>query len=532
MHNNFLFKTLFFLVGSLFFLSCDKDFNEVGSNLIGGNNFELKKKTFSVLAYNEKITPIESKNLPLNALGIYNNPAFGKTTANFATQLTLATLNPTIGNNAVIDSVYVDIPYFIDASKTKSIPNNSAGIASGFTYELDSIYGDKLSKIKLRVYESSIDMDSDGADKIFFYTNKNALFDGEKIGNHLNDDADKSQNDEFFFNPKQNTLKTTNADATVTRSYSAPSMRLKLNATFFKNKIFSAPRGTLSDQFVFRKHFKGLYFKVEQSGSDKGSMAMLNFTRGNITIKYKEDLSTTVGGVTTVTRVEKSIILNMTGNSLSFLEDSNQNTKYETAINSNPSRTFNDKNLYLKGGTGSLAVLKIFDNPSELDLIRKEKWLINDANIVFYIDTLNTEFKESHEPERIYLYNFKNNIPLIDFFAGTATTNKNNSIFTLGGFIKRDATLPKRGVCYKINITNHIRTLVKNKNAENVKLGLVVTEDINVPGFNLLEAKNDFINQAPKSAVMNPLGTILYGSGADIPEKKRLKLEISYTKLK
>jgi hypothetical protein len=36
-----------------------------------------------------KIGPIESNNLPVNALGIFDNPAFGTTTANFATQLVL-----------------------------------------------------------------------------------------------------------------------------------------------------------------------------------------------------------------------------------------------------------------------------------------------------------------------------------------------------------------------------------------------------------------------------------------------------------
>jgi hypothetical protein len=31
---------------------------------------------------------------------------------------------------------------------------------------------------------------------------------------------------------------------------------------------------------------------------------------------------------------------------------------------------------------------------------------------------------------------------------------------------------------------------------------------------------------------MNPLGTILYGTGTGVPEDKKLKLEINYTKPK
>jgi hypothetical protein len=526
MHKYSVFKSLFFIAIFLLFSSCDKDFSDVGESLIGENNFEIVKYASDVVSYNEKITPIQSQNLPVNALGIYDNPAFGVTTANFVTQVTLANLNPTIGKNPVIDSVYIDIPYFIDADSTVAITS------AGNTYALDSIYGKKSAKIKLSIYESGRYMGTQSAIPQVFYTNQSAEFDKFKVGNRLNDAADKSQNDEFFFNPKQNTLITTEPDNKETRTYSPPSMRLKLNNAFFKEKIIDAAAsatspgsGKLATNDVFMNHFKGLYFKVEQSGSDKGSLAMINFNKGTITIKYKEDKSATDGA-----RVEKSIILNMSGNTVSLLEDSNLNTKYTAAIN-NPDRTFGDKKLFLKGGQGSLAVIKLFEKPNELENIRNNKWLINEANLIFYIDDSNEEFKKSHEPERIFLYNFTNNTPMLDYISSAPTTNKNSTKFALGGFIKRDATALKRGVYYKIDITNHIRNLVKNTTAVNVKLGLVVTEDINIFDFNLLEKEN-FISQAPKASVMNPLGTILYGTGTDVPDMKRLKLEISYTKPK
>ncbi|HRA72327.1 MAG TPA: DUF4270 family protein, partial [Flavobacterium sp.] len=355
MHNNSLFKSLLFTAGILLFVSCDKEYSAVGDALIGDNNFELVKYPSNVEAHNEKITstdPIESNNLDVNALGIYDNPAFGKTTANFVTQLTLATLNPTFGTNPLIDSVYIDVPYFVDADSTVAITS------AGNTYVLDSIYGKKLAKIKLSVYESGRYMGTQDGKSQTFYTNQNAEFDNLKIpylGNRLNDDADKAQNDEFFFNPKQNTLKTTDATGNVTRTYSAPSMRLKLNTTFFKDKILNAPSGSLVNNDVFINYFKGLYFKVEQSGADKGSLAMINFRKGTITIKYKEDSSTTP-----VTRVEKSLVLNMLGATASLLEKSNPNADYETAT-SNPNRVLGDQKLYLKGGEGSLAVLELFE---------------------------------------------------------------------------------------------------------------------------------------------------------------------------
>src|SRR3970282_319309 len=198
MHNNSFFKPFLLLVSILLFVSCDKDYNEIGDALIGENHFDLAKYTSSVVAYNEKITPIQSENLAVNALGIYDNPAFGKTTANFATQLILATEDPEIGANPVIDSVYIEVPYFVDATKTTPIT------AGGNTYELDSIYGAPLAKIKLSIFESGLYMrDKDPVGGLQedqkYFTDQNADFDGYKVGTRLNDDANKKKNAEFFY---------------------------------------------------------------------------------------------------------------------------------------------------------------------------------------------------------------------------------------------------------------------------------------------------------------------------------------------
>ena len=556
MHNNSFFRALLLLVSILVFASCDKDYNEIGDALIGENHFDLDKYTSNVVAYNEKITPIQSENLPVNALGIYDNPAFGKTTANFTTQLTLASVGPEIGANPVIDSVYIEVPYFVDVTKTTPIT------AGGNTYQLDSIYGEPKAKIKLSVFESGLymrDKDPVGGfqEAQKYFTDQNVDFDNLKVGVRLNDNANTAQNDEFFYNSAQRNLTTTDAAGKKTNVYSVPAMRLKLNSTFFKTKIIQAPSGKLATNDIFKEYFRGLYFKVERSGTDAGSLAMINFGKGTITINYTEDLSTTVGTVVTVTRVPKSIVLNMSGNTVSLLENSNPNPVYETAINS-PDRVLGDDKLYLKGGEGSLAVVELFDKTDvkgwdkatksfvtgankisdELEDLRHpadgKKILINHADIVFNIDA--STMANSYEPDRIYLYDFTNSNALIDYFTAVATTEKRTSKFMFGGFMQRDASsvkVPKRGISYKINITNHIRNLIASDDATNIKLGVVVTEDINNATSNKLEASNAFISQAPKASVMNPLGTVLYGgksTSTNPLEDKRLKLEIYYTK--
>jgi len=86
-NTSFIKKMLLVVISIVFLYSCDKDYNAIGGNLMGDNHFDLLQYTSSVIAHNQKIGPVATNNLAVNALGIIDNPAFGKTTAHFATQL-------------------------------------------------------------------------------------------------------------------------------------------------------------------------------------------------------------------------------------------------------------------------------------------------------------------------------------------------------------------------------------------------------------------------------------------------------------
>ena len=520
------------LASIIFLYSCDKDYNAIGSDLIGDNHFDFNTYTSNVIAYNQKVGPVQSNGLAVNALGIYNNPAFGTTTANFATQLSLGSLNTEIGANPVIESVVLTVPYFTDATKTVTNTDGS------HVYELDSIYGPSPAEIKLSVYESGYfmrDLDPAGGfqEAQRYYTNQNVDFDNAKVGNRLNDDSNVAQNDGFFFSAAEYVEKTIDPTTKVeTTTRTAPGMRLNLNKSFFDSKIIHAPSGKLATADVFKEYFRGLYFKVEKSGTSAGNLALLNFKLGKITIKYKEDLaSTTAGGAPT--RVDKSIVLNMAGNSVSLLEQLNTNALYTNAMAS-PNAAEGDENLFLKGGEGSMAILDLFSTPGELTTLRTNGWLINEANLVFHIDA--DKMKDVggvkvFEPNRIYLYDLTNNRPVVDYFNDATTgTNAKNGKLIYGGSINKETSTNGRGLTYKIRITNQIRNLIKNADSTNVKLGLVVTEDINLVTSSYLKTPNSFTSQVPRASVMNPLGTILYGGKSTVPVDKRLKLEIFYTK--
>jgi hypothetical protein len=534
MLKNSFFKTIPFLLFIVLFNSCDKEFNVVGEDIIGDNSFDIQKSEYPVVAYNQKLGPIQSNNLDINPLGVYNNPSFGTTNANFVTQVTLATVDPDFDTSATIKSVVLTVPYFTDKNKTVVNTDGSS------TYVLDSIYGPDKAKMKLSVYESGYFMrDLDPEDQFSqpqkYYNNQYSDFNQLKMGTPLNNGSNSAENSAFFFDPAEHVVKTTtDGKETITRT--PPRMELNLNKDFFLAKIIKAPAGSLTDNNAFRNYFRGLFFNIETIGGNPGNMAMLNFKSGEITITYTE----TVNSVAT----EKTFILKLSGNTVSLLDQSNTNVNYANATDpANVNSSKGDSNLYLKGGEGSLSILKLFGEDKygvdgvsgtpngvadQLDIMRKNKYLINEANLVFHLNS--TAMGSSYVPQRIYLYDFKNNQILIDYIESTTVvSNTKNNKFVFGGILNKKSDV-EGGSYYKFRITNHIRNLVKYADSTNVDLGLVVTEDINKSNFYALRDKT---GKAPMASVMNPLGTIVFGNNIPTDDKdynKRLKFEIYYTK--
>ena len=235
MQNNSFFKLLFLVSIVSFFASCDKDFNEIGSEIIDNDHFGLiQDESNTVIAYNQAIGSVETSNLSINSLGYYNNPFFGKTRASVVSQVILDTVNQTIGTNPTVTKVELSLPYFSHIVSSDATTGDK-------TYELDSVQGyvkvsDKkvFNKIKLSVYESNYYLrDYDASlgflDSQKYYSGATSDFDANKNPDRLNDDADLSQNNEFLVSAAEiKTYKLVDGVSTVdTRS--APGMRLKLS---------------------------------------------------------------------------------------------------------------------------------------------------------------------------------------------------------------------------------------------------------------------------------------------------------------
>lgn len=539
MTNSSFLKKLFLALSVVLLVSCDKDFNELGSDIIDDDiHHDMIGQTIDVVAYNASMGAVQSNNLPINQLGVFNSNVFGKTIAHFVTQLEFPAnaANPTIFEPKV-DSVYLYVPYY---SKKISTSGSSS------TYKLDSVYGSTEQTMSLKVYRNGYFLrDSDpnapsGVQR--YYSNERAMVDALKVGLPLNDDNinNNEQNTNFKISAKEierkAIVKPGEAAKVVERM--APGIFVNLNKDIIQSQIVKAGSGNLLNNNVFKNYFRGLYFNIEQKGND-AVMVVPQFSKGVVIIKYTDN-EVGLNGEKTDKLIKKTITLNLAGNTINFYDNTYGET-FENAL-ATANQTTGDPRLYVKGGSGSMAIINI-DAAAIKSLAEKNDAvnggvLVNEANLSFYIDK--ETMKDSKEPMRVYLYDLKNKTPLFDYYRD-ASSNKSDKKFDKvvhGGLLEFDNSGDKKGARYKIRLTNHLNNIIKNDSL-NVPLGLVITEDIN----NVKNAgiKTPFtaglyeVDRVPVSSVIQPFGTVLFGNNLPATDKnydKRLKLEIFYTKAK
>lgn len=548
------------------FISCDKDFNSLDSDVIGEDHFDLEQyEVENLVAYSKATGPVQANNLPLNALGVYNNTKFGVTKAHFVTQVELGTENPSFGYNPVIDSVYLYVPYFSEIQSTETSGER--------IYELDSVYGNaETGKFKLSVVENGYFLrDFDPTDNLQssqkYYSNDKPLIDPFKGTEILNNSSATSQNNEFYFSKKELYIYKTNGaglyldsngavlsdqndvSLRVIKERKTPGMWLDLKNSFFQQKIIDATAsGNLFNNNSFKNYFRGLLFEVEEINPGQGALAILDFSRAELKILYKASADPTVENPNPV-RTRRNFSLKMgynasstlRNNSINFLEHTNS-SDYTSGLAATNEVTGSER-LYIKGGNGSVAFIDLF-NPTELATLRNNvannNWLVNDARLTFYVDK-SQMLNVSDEPERIYIYDATNNVVLLDYTYDSSTSSnakKNKLVF--GGIIEREVDVSKKGIKYTVRITEHIKSVLKvdsdGEYMDNIKIGISVTESINLVSTAMLKtpftANGLEIKSIPLASILNPLGTVLYGNVITDPldEDKKLKLNIYFTK--
>ena len=536
-------KILVFFCFTAFTLCCEEDYTEIGTDVINNQNISIDNQSYPAKTYNKRITPFQSNILPSNLLGYYYDTNFGGTTAHFLSQLTPQNFSPSFGNNPVLDSVFLTIPYF---SKT-----------DGETYKLDSLYGNgpiKLSVFKNNFFLRNFDPGSDLDDFQVYYSN-GALSASESL-NPTDLEAQLLYTSNAF-TPSNATidLEEINEDGeTFVSETLAPSLRIRLDNSdilpqdFWETLIFEKEDDDeLSSASNFYSYFRGLYFKVEPVIPSSGSMVQLNFSSANAHVKFHYSFESDLDEDGNTTINQGVYQLNFSGNKTTLFEN-NFNTGFLQAIGA-ADEIQGDAQLFLKGGEGSMAVVELFSeddagndfddfitdfreiiNEGQPDEERIIKRLINEAYLEFYVDEAsldtNTDF-----PNRIYVYDLEYNVPLLDYNQDSSVnTSTSDSKFI--HLVPMSVETDNQGNTYKkykVRLTSHLNNIIVN-DATNLKLGVVVSSNVGAAINQKLLNYDPLVKGVPAGTILSPKGVILHGSNSNDPLKK-VKLNIYYSQV-
>ncbi len=408
------------------------------------------------------------------------------------------------------------------------------------TFKIDSIYGDRTLPFNFKVSRSTfflrdLDPNSNFQEAQEFFSNQQfsptfteeVFYDGQVTFDDreilfvvLEDDPDTEENEIGTISSKLD-----------------PGIRVKLNATanaFFQENILNKEGGSeLLSSSNFKEFFRGIHLSVLPSSND--FMMLLDLTDARMDIFYSYDKE---NDDDEIERAQKTLEVRLitqagtnpiTGNAINTLI----NEDYPATIMDRINGEENTDRIYLKGGAGSYAELELFDEmPSEaetiINQIKANNWIINEANLVFYIDTEAVPV-DADEPPRLYMYNTETNTPLYN-----PRTENNIADTSLGVFQNYDGIIEKsgdRGLKYTVKITEYINDIIVRDSA-NATLGLTISPDIRITGDNNMMLSNGVEMELPAAPVISPLGTVLIGNNV-LPsnEDKKLKLEIFYTEV-
>ena len=527
---------LFFIIA---ISSCDEDFNTIGADIVGNEDLlTLPYESNNIIAYSRILDPVQTNIVPVHNMGVYNDHVFGKSTSNVITQLVLTETDPifgdTLGHPISLQSVILYIPFYSNATL------EGEGEDEMTTYTLDSVYGNQ--PINISIYESGyylrdLEPDSNFEESQLYYSNQSSLFENSLL-ELIDEIEDFAPSDEGY-------IIVDGEGDEETETLVAPGLRVNLPLQFFQEKILDQEgEQVLSSNNNFKEYFRGLYFDVE-SNTEDGSLFIFNPEFANITINYnfqspKEDENGNPvlddEGNQIIETVDEDYVLNFGGVSLNtFTNELPQNIIGDIE---NPDLVNGEESLYVRGGEGILTVIDLFSGldsdedgvSDELDSLRQREVLVNDANLKFYVDQ-DKITGGSTEPERLIIYDLDNNTVLTDYFLDTTSGNEPlEAVTTHLGRLERGSD--NLGEYYKLRLTGHISNLI-NKDSTNVQLGLMVSQNVLISGFHVVDSLTNpagplpRIKEVPRSGVISHEGTILFGNNTS-NEDKKLKLQISY----
>tara|TARA_X000000950_G_C13896592_1_gene653095 strand:- start:84 stop:1889 length:1806 start_codon:yes stop_codon:yes gene_type:complete len=401
-------------------------------------------------------------------------------------------------------------------------------------YEIDSVYGNRDATFNLKVHElkyylSSLDPINNFESESEYYSD----FDFYESGHSGRLLFDQTINLDFNEVPVlyfDDDPETTSNELEEINYYETPRIRVPLDINFFQSKVIDLEgQDPLINKANFNNHLRGLIVQAENFSDDL--YMILDISNAGIVLQYTYNFYNTNGTADQsddiIERKTKSNSIPLGGIHVNQYNNSTSNVDIDEGLT--------DK--ILLNGSNYFSKLKLFSKnnyeiTSDLKAFKEKDVLINEANVVLYIDkTLGLSNKETL-PKRLYLYSYTNGDPIEDYnkdFSESfneGVVNENKYVF--GGLLQYDSD--NKPLSYKFNITNHIANIIRYDSL-NIDLGLTVTSDVN--DINL---KNAFLSdeqkiKLPAHSLTYPFPVILNGSNTgNLETENGLKLEILYSK--
>ncbi len=493
-----LFSFVFFTI-----ISCEKEIEGLGVNIIDNNKFSTGDSIFKVSTNTENVDNVPANIISQYLLGVYADNEFGELKGSIVSQIVLPALgsNYDFGTNAAIDSVIIFIPY--QSTKLDSTDGGKP------LFELDSVFGNKNVEFKLGVYELETFLNTldpnDPSKKMVYYSDK--VFQ-KSTSPFYYENFKVNKNDTVAYIKRYMPNGTVYDTDTIKQATSAPTIKLPLNEAMIKQIFVDNAAGSeFASQDAFNLYFRGFYLEATELVTNKSHLISLSMTAARMSIYYSNDQdegdSQDLDGDGIMgekgVRVPETYDFTFGSNKSNVLE-----RNYAVSKQSGPDR------LYVQGAAGSIATIDLFSDltEEEMDALRTNKYLITDASLTFYVDQ---NAASSIAPEQLFIYNYEENLQILDMM-----TEGLNSV---GGKLERDDD--GNPYKYTFKIIDYIsRVLEADDPADLVTLGIKV--------YNPTDSPTSLIDTAIKEYNWIPQGVVLYNQSESAGDKK-VQLEIKYS---
>ena len=563
---------LFTLV--LLIASCDKKFNDIGTEALPANIFLGKRTYYPVGVKHAFVDVVQTNNIGVIQLGEREDKLFGNTAAAIVAQLNLSQYTSSFGafsaqseidnsfdEQETINDVWLEIPFF-----TNQIDADGDGLID--IYDIDDTDpnsdsdGDGVSDILEQgngTDPTNPDTDGDGTldgedtetvnpnpDKKLYdidslFGEHSASFDIEinklnyflrQLDPNQNFEQGQIYNSDFNFDIHKEQQPLANENITLdfneivkdSADNLSPRMRVPLNKQIFQQLILDKEGdlelSTLED---WRDFFRSI--SIETSNFSSPLLMLLDFNSMVIRINYNYKSEVADSNPVEIEDVTEEFLINTFGGlrfntfTKTTVADANLN---DIIVADEPAQ------IALSGGLGAVADIRLFEDSELLEDLKSRPWLLNEANLTFHVDKQALGVYEHTLPNRLYIYNANTLAPIIDFSQDGVTTPTMAKI-VYGGFLIEEEDKQY----YKVRITNYLRNIITN-DAVNAPLRVALTNVLpNQTQVSMARVNAADVTKIPVGSVATPKSCVFIGPNPTNPDLSDLKLqlEIFYTEI-